>query len=527
MEYSGMLKREQEKVTANRQKILIADDSELNRSILSDILTDSFDIIEACDGVQAVEMLQKYEGNISLLLLDIVMPELDGFGVLAMMNRRRWIEYTPVVMISAENSQVYVDQAYELGVVDFIRRPFDAKMVYRRVINTIMLYTKQKKLVGLVADQIYEREKSNSMMVAILSHIVEFRNGESGLHAMHVSVITGILAERLIKKTERYGMKAEDVSLLCMVSALHDIGKIGIPEKILNKPGKLTKEEFDVMKTHCILGADMLEEVPFDKEELLIKMAYEVCRWHHERYDGKGYPDGLKGDEIPITAQLVSMADVYDALTSERVYKKAFSHEKAIRVILNGECGCFNPLLLECLADTQEKIRKELKINSLSFQNYKEMRRIVDDMLCQEGISASDRTVSLLEHERMKFHFFESLSKEILFEYFLSPPMLTLSEWGAQRLGMEENVMAPGQNERFLKVMEEADIQEIVQRVRTSTPENPIVNFECKFTLNGEERWHRIICRVMWTEEEPFTYSSVIGKAVDIHEEHLLMEDLI
>ena len=252
-----------------------------------------------------------------------------------------------------------------MGVSDYIRRPFDAQVVFRRVVNTIKLYAKQRRLITLVTDQIDEKEKNNQIMIRILSQIVEFRNGESGLHVEHINKLTGLLLERLVQKTDHYDLTWSEQYRITLASALHDIGKIGIDDKILNKPGRLTKEEFEIMKSHTLIGASILENLGAYQEEPLLKAAYQICRWHHERYDGKGYPDGLRGDEIPISAQVVSVADVYDALVSERVYKKAISHEKAIEMILNGECGVFNPILMECLVDIKDKIHKESQLEVL------------------------------------------------------------------------------------------------------------------------------------------------------------------
>ena len=210
--------------------------------------------------------------------------------------------------------------------------------------------------------QIYEKERNNRMLIGILSQIVEFRNGESGRHVIHINLITQLLLEQLVKKTGKYQLSWEDRFLIATASALHDIGKIGIDEKILNKPGKLTKEEFEIMKAHTLIGAQMLDNLDMYRNEKLLKFAYEICRWHHERYDGKGYPDGLVGEEIPISAQVVSLADVYDALVSERVYKKAFSHEKALEMIQNGECGIFNPLLLQCMTEAQDKLKTMMEV---------------------------------------------------------------------------------------------------------------------------------------------------------------------
>ncbi len=342
------------------QQILLVDDSAMNRLILRGILENEYRILEARDGQECISMLEQYGTGISLVLLDLVMPKLDGFEVLSIMKRKQWLEDIPVVMISSEDSSQFIQKAYEFGATDYISRPFDAQVVYRRVFNTIKLYARQRRLLGMVASQIYEKEHSNRIMITILSQIVEFRNGESGLHVMHINVLTRLLLDQLMKKDVGYNMTWSDRELIITASSLHDIGKISIDEKILNKPGRLTKEEFEIMKTHTSVGASMLENKAMYGDDPLVKMAHDICRWHHERYDGKGYPDGLKGDEIPISAQVVSVADVYDALTSERVYKKAYSHEKAIEMILNGECGVFNPLLLECMLEIQDKIRYEI-----------------------------------------------------------------------------------------------------------------------------------------------------------------------
>ena len=350
----------------NLPQLLVVDDSEMNREILKEILGKEYRILEACDGEEALKMLEQYGTEISLVLLDIIMPKMDGFEVLAYMNRDKWIEDIPVIMISSEGSESYIRRAYELGASDYISRPFDAKVVYQRVINMIKLYAKQRRLIHLVTDQIYEKEKNNRMMTGILSQIVEFRNGESGLHVLHINILTQLLLEKLMRKSENYDLSWSQQHMIATASALHDIGKIGIDEKILNKPGKLTKEEFEAMKQHTIIGARMLDRLEMYHDEEMMKYAYEICRWHHERYDGKGYPDGLKGEEIPISAQVVSLADVYDALVSDRVYKKAYSHEKAMEMILNGECGMFNPLLLECLVEIQDKVRKELGIKDVN-----------------------------------------------------------------------------------------------------------------------------------------------------------------
>ena len=342
-----------------KQKILIVDDSEMNRALLAEILEDQYEITEAENGVQAVEILAENETDFWFVLLDIMMPEMDGFDVLNYINNQYWNDRVVVMMISSDDSPKNINRAYSLGAFDYIGRPFDPIIVRKRIANTLFLYARQHDLEKAVKEQFYERQKSNDLMISILSHIVEFRNGESGLHVQHVKMITELLLKQLAQFTDKYPLSEADIALISMASAIHDVGKISIPEEILNKPGKLTAEEFETMKTHTVIGSKMLSDLPIEQfHSPLAKVAYEICRWHHERYDGKGYPDGLKGEETPIAAQVVALADVYDALTSERCYKKAFSHEEAFVMILEGKCGVFNPILLQCLSAISDRLKK-------------------------------------------------------------------------------------------------------------------------------------------------------------------------
>lgn len=512
--------------SSNRQTILIVDDSEMNRSILVDMLEGEYEMLEAGDGLQAVGLLQNHSAEIALMLLDIVMPNMDGFGVLEVMNRRHWIESVPVVMISAESNTSRIDQAYEMGITDFISRPFDAQIVHRRVKNTLLLYAKQKDLEALVAEQIYEKQQSSALMVDILSHIVEFRNGESGLHVLHVRTLTELLLRRLVQKTDQYHISKDDIAAMSMASALHDIGKISIDEKILNKPGKLTAEEFAVMKTHSLIGAQMLESLNMYHAEKVVKMAYDICRWHHERYDGRGYPDGLKGDEIPISAQTVALADVYDALTSKRVYKPPFTHEKAVEMIVNGECGTFNPLLLSCLEDISGDIAREMEPKEFEGPSQAELSDMIQNLSQHKELSASSRTLQLLEHERMKYSFFAAMSKEIQFEYTLSPSMVSLNAWGARNLGLDEVVMDPLENQKVKGYLNEDLRAQLHQVLESATPEEPIVTLEGKVEKDGVKKWYRFVMQALWSEDEPPELRGAIGKAVDIHSSRSYLEKL-
>lgn len=341
--------------------VLIVDDSEMNRAILSEMLKDEYCILEADHGRAALDMVDRYGDELSLVLLDIVMPGVSGFEVLADLSRRSVSDNLPVIMISSEDSDDMVLRAYELGASDYINRPFDARVVRRRVSNTIRLYAKQRRLTSLLSQQYNERVKNSRMLIDIMAGVMELRNGESGRHVTNIEKLTELLLGCLVQRSDTISLDNEERSTIALASALHDIGKMAIDDAILNKPGRLTSEEFEIMKTHTTIGADMLLELGrHHVGNALMEYAYQIARWHHERWDGKGYPDGLKGDDIPIAAQVVSVADVYDALTSARVYKDAIPHKEAIQMILNGKCGTFNPLLLDCLLEVQDRIAETL-----------------------------------------------------------------------------------------------------------------------------------------------------------------------
>ena len=346
---------------SEKPSILIVDDSEMNRVILNEMLKDEYRVLEADNGRAALDMVDRYGDELSLVLLDIVMPGMNGFEVLGELSRRTVADSLPIIMISSEDSDDVVLRAYELGASDYINRPFDARVVRRRVSNTIRLYAKQRRLTSLLSQQYNARVKNSRMLIDIMAGVMELRNGESGLHVTHIEKLTELLLGCLAHRSDKFPLDNEQRSTIAMASALHDIGKMSIDDAILNKPGRLTTEEFEIMKTHTTLGADMLLELGRQHAgNPLLEYAYQIARWHHERWDGKGYPDGLKGDEIPIAAQVVSVADVYDALTSVRVYKDAIPHQEAIQMILDGKCGQFNPLLLDCLLEVQDRIAETL-----------------------------------------------------------------------------------------------------------------------------------------------------------------------
>lgn len=514
----------------SKKKILVVDDSELNRAILADMLKDDYEILEARDGVEAVATVQQHDNEIALMLLDIVMPKMDGFEVLKVMNKGGWIDHIPVIMISAEASSQYISKAYDMGVTDYIVRPFDSKVVHHKANNTIMLHAKQKMLQGMVTEQIYQREKQSGQMVEILSNIVEFRNGESGLHVLHVRMITEMILKKLAEKTDKYNLDKEKISMISTASMFHDIGKIAIDEKILNKPGRLTAEEFEIMKTHAAIGADMLKKAAWREGGELLELGYDICRWHHERYDGRGYPDGLAGEEIPIWAQAVAMADVYEALTSKRVYKPAYMHEKSLLMIVDGECGAFNPLLIECLKELAPALKTGLKLNAVREAREYDMQNGTGRLMDKGEAIASDRTLKLLEKERIKYQFFASMSQEIQFEYDRAADMVILPAWSAKHFGIDELIMCPMKNKKLKQILSAETLEDIKKKILAATPKDTIIKGSYCIRVGDRDNWHKLTMRVMWEDEEALSenavFTGVIGKFANVDNDYRRMDNL-
>ena len=344
-----------------RQSVLIVDDSELNRKMLGQMLGSRFDIAEAASGEACLQLLEQNATGISIVLLDIHMPGIDGFTVLEEMNQKNLLEQIPVLMISSEDTVDAVRRAFDLGASDYISRPFDAKVVYQRIINTIQLYAKQRRLSAMAADLAFEKERASRMMIGILSQVVEKRNGESRDHVQRVAQLTSMLLAGLAQKTDRYPLTREMRRTIATAAALHDIGKMEICEDLLHKEGPLTEAERRTLQSHTLLGAQMLEEQPECRDDAFARTAYNICRWHHERYDGGGYPDGLQGEQIPIEAQVVGLADVYERLVSRPVDGHARTHSEVVQMICTGVCGAFNPLLLDCLQDMEAEIARAMQ----------------------------------------------------------------------------------------------------------------------------------------------------------------------
>lgn len=494
-----------------KAKIMIVDDAEMNREILMAILGDEYEYVQAENGRQAIHILQQ-DMNIDLMLLDINMPEMNGFQVLDRMNTFHWINDIPVIMISSEEKKDVIERAYILGAEDYIRRPFDAFIVRRRVQNILNLYANQKRLMQMVADQIYEKEENNNLLIGILSHVVEFRNSESGEHILHIRTATELLLRRLVQKTDEYHLSESDIVMITTASALHDIGKISIPESILNKPGKLTREEFSIIKTHTTIGADIINQMTTKMEKPLLRIAGEICRWHHERWDGHGYPDGLIGEQIPIAAQVVALADVYDALTSKRCYKDAYDHETALDMILAGECGAFNPLLLKCLQEIVPRLRMDAQYDAGDYACRNEAGRLATEIMKKTEIPSSDRSQHMLESMQERMNFFASLKGGIQFDYDSVSRLVNVTNWDEppQYRYTVKNVA----DINCFSGLSQRDFHRLKDALDATTPEHREFSMSIMMPKGNEYEWCDLRVHSLWSDLSPEHYIGAVGQLV-------------
>ena len=490
-----------------RQNILIVDDSKFNRDILKEILGEKYNYLEAENGNQAIQMIGENIG-IDLMLLDINMPQMNGFEVLKIMKRSQCIEETPVIMISSEESVDTMREAYEMGITDYITRPFDSVIVKKRVQNTLSLYANQNNLVNVVVDQIYEKEENNNIMIRILSSILGSRNSESREHILHIKTATEMMLRQLIKITDVYHLTEADIALITTASSLHDIGKIYIPEEILNKPGRLTDEEFKIMKTHSELGADIIQDMHLPQENPLVHTAWEICRWHHERWDGKGYPDGLKGEEIPISAQVVSIADVYDALTSERCYKKAFDHDTAIKMILDGQCGQFNPILLKCLKELSPRFFKMFSNETDDSIQYYEAQRLSNEILSEKSLPRKNYSQHIIKVMQEKIDFFMKNSGRNSVDYNAVSGQLTMINANQQTLYQRDDPKFDVFKE--FEVSEE-DVQHIKDLLAHTSVKDKEISVQIEAKLENNRQLYNLKLHTLWSPLKKDGYIGIIG----------------
>ena len=490
-----------------KQTILIVDDSKFNRDILKEILGETYHYLEAENGNQAIQLIGDHPG-IDLILLDIHMPQMDGFEVLEMMNKSQCINETPVIMISSEESVTMMRKAYEMGITDYITRPFDTVIVKKRVQNTLDLYVNQKRLINVVVDQVYEKAENNNIMIRILSNVLGSRNSESSEHILHIRTATELMLRKLIKISDTYHLTEADIALITTASSLHDIGKIHIPEEILNKPGKLSDEEFKIMKTHSELGASIIRDMRFPQNHPLVHTAWEICRWHHERWDGGGYPDGLKGEEIPISAQVVSIVDVYDALTSERCYKKAFDHDTAMNMILDGQCGQFNPILLKCLRELSLPFSKMLSTEMNDNKYYHEVQSLSNEILSDKSLPNRNYSQSVIKILQEKIDFFKTNSGMNSIDYnAMSGQLMILNE--KQQILCQRNASKFDLFREF--GVSEEDSQQIQVLLHQTSVQNKEFSVQIKAQVENKRQMYKLKLHTLWSSLKKDEYIGIIG----------------
>ena len=508
-----------------RIRILIADDSELNRAVLIDHLEADFGLVEAADGAETIEMLRRHHREIDLVLLDIVMPEMDGFDVLAEMERRKWLADTPVIMITGDPTNAYMERAFRLGASDYISRPFLPSVLSRRIQNALTLHARKNQVLERVAEQLRRKERNNGLLASILGCTMELRCGESGTHMHRVRRLTGMLLHRLMERSDQYRFTGDEIGTISLAAGLHDIGKLLVPEEILNKPSALTEEETAIVRRHAVLGSMLIGELPIDQDEPLIRYARDICRWHHERWDGGGYPDGLKGTEIPFVVRVASVADVYDALVSKRSYKPAFPHEQAMEMISNGECGRFDPIVLECLFDLSDTLKEEAAQTGLFDQEQGAARELVDEFYRYRGTTGT-RAVQQLEDERSKRRIINDMSDELWFEYTAKPPALTLSNSASAALDLPELIVDPEHNRKFLAAVGEGLLPELHRRLESASADENYLEMETQLALNGVPRWCQLTIVVTWAAQELGHCSAMMGRIKDIDECYLRLKEV-
>ena len=489
-----------------KQKILIADDAALNRALLMELLGPEYDYLEAENGTETVSLLQS-RSDIDLVLLDVWMPEPDGFGVLEYMNRFRWIEDIPVIMISVEQDAASHARAYDLGATDFIQRPFDGAVVRRRVENTLMLYARQRRLTELVGEQVYARSRESGILVDLLSGVLSVHGGEAPDHAARIRGMTAALLRALGQRTERYRLSENNVACIAAVSAFYDVGKLLVSPELLRRPGPLTPEETAAVRTHAARGAELLDTLPVPQDDFLLRTGREICRWHHERWDGGGYPDGLRGDAIPISAQAVSLADAFVALTETRAYRPAYSRETALAMLHAGECGAFNPLLLDCLDAAAEEAARELAAPD----HYRsEADRIAAEALRGQSLPLDDRPQRLLEFEREKTDFYANMLGGIQFSCDMLSRRVTLMDHRPGKQGRVAVLEMSRSGDQPPLLLPE-DFAAVHRALLQTTPHAPDCSLEVQLPAGAQYRTARLTAHTLWSRRTPVTRIGAVG----------------
>ncbi len=508
----------------SKKKMLVVDDVELNRAILSELFSNSYEVIEAENGQQAIDKLKENSNDLAIILLDIVMPVMDGLTALEEIGRLGYLKSIPVVLLTAESTERISLKVYELGASDVISKPYNPAVVRQRVNNIVELYDYRHDLeeevrrqTVILEEQAEKLKQTNVFVIDTLCTAVEFRNGESGSHISRIRDITRVLLKALGEKHEKFKMPDNQIDIIANAAAMHDIGKIAVPDAILNKPGRLTDEEFQLMKQHTIKGCEMLAKLDYVQDQEYYQYCYEICRHHHERWDGRGYPDGIKGDAIPIWAQVVSLADVYDALVSERPYKKALSHEVAIQMISDGECGQFNPEMLACFLEVEEQLKKQY--SNIARNHEAPVKQLI--MQPPKSDEKLQRIIKLLEIERAKYHIVADSSGDVVYEYDAIEDTIRFSENVSLVLDlpmeikhmMDENRVPLLLHKNDLKVLHQT-LDELRHGPKRST--RKMLRFMGK---SGQYEWFELVARGFFNDDmQTPVLTDVIGKLVNVNE---------
>ncbi len=506
-----------------RNKILIVNDNEVDRNILKVMIPDEYGTLEACDGVEALDIISTRGNDLAVILLDIIMPRIDGIRVLEELRARGILNYTPVIITSAIKDEDILSKVYELGAIDYITEPFDKQTVEHRIHNAILLYTKEEKIQKFLVENEKEQQHDNYQIIELLTNLVQTRENGQDSHVASIRVITNLVLQQLKIKFPKYGLSQSSISLISTASILHDIGKISIPSNIITKASKLTQDEYDIIKLHTIKGAEWIERSPGYKSSELLQEAYKICRWHHERFTGAGYPDGLVGNNIPLSAQAVGISEVYEALTTDKSYRPGYSDEDAVKMIISGKCGEFNPDLIECIKDIGPLLKEEVTIHSLLA---KDVERIVYEITTFELDQVSESLLSMLEEERARNKLLESITKELQFEYDYDSDTIKFSDWGAKYFKLDKVISNPFNNSELLRWSNNAYL-DIKKKVESMTITQPIITERFLLAIgNTKQRWYKIVMRGIYNGEGNQELRKIIGKIIDIHDEQVKLEVL-
>lgn len=497
----------------NKSNIIVADSVEDVRNHIVGLLKNDHNVIDTRDGEEVVNLLHEESNLIDLLIIGSEIDKIDGFELLEIINRNDWIKNFPVVVIVKNNNNNELDRAFDLGATDFIASPFYKNTVLKRVANSIALFKEKKRIINIVEGEVFEREKNNNKLIEIFGHIVEFCNKDSGMHIFHMQAMTRVILKHINELTDKYYLTDSDIMTMSTAAALHDIGKINISKEILNKPGKLTDDEFEQVKMHTIIGADMIKGLRQydDGPKSLVAIAYNICRYHHERYDGGGYPDGLVGGEIPLCAQAVAVAEVYDALVSKRCYKPAYSHEKAVSMILNGECGAFSPLMMQCLYE----VKDELRAIFLDSDNYMPNKKKINIDLDSDNTQLSTITADISADIWKKISFFTSDINEIQFVYDAAKRNVNINPWGSDYLKTNGFISDPNLKEQSF--LGKSMISKLRHMLLSTTPQKPNIRIDFEKKINDKTHKLRIIAKSLWSEDGAENYIGAMGRIYDIN----------